>query len=190
MPKPGELLKTGDAVLVVDVQRDFCPGGALPIPDGDKVVPVINRWVEAALEKGLPVYYSRDWHPEGHPSFKINGGDWPVHCVQNTPGAEFHPDLLMPPSPVIITKGVRFDQNQLSIFHETGFAEKLRRDGVARLWIAGLALDVCVLETALEGVESGFEIHVAVEGCRPVTAEGGRKALETMREAGVNLLED
>lgn len=189
MHKPEELLQQGDGFLVVDVQRDFCPGGALPIPAGDAVVPVVNNWISDALRKGVPVYYSRDWHPEGHPSFKKNGGDWPEHCVQNTSGAEFHDDLLIAPKPVIISKGVRFDRDQLSVFNQTGFAEKLRIDGVERLWVAGLALDVCVLETALDGVRAGFAIHVVLDGCRAVTAEGRQKALVAMRSAGVHLFE-
>jgi nicotinamidase/pyrazinamidase len=190
MRKPENFLQPGDGLLVVDVQRDFCRGGALPIPDGDNVVPVINDWIRAALKMKLPVYYSRDWHPEGHPSFEKNGGDWPEHCLQNTPGAEFHADLLLAPKPVIISKGVRFDQNQLSVFHETGVAEKLRLDGVQRLWIAGLALDVCVLDTALDGVRAGFEIWVVGEGCRPVTEKGGQQALQSMRKAGVHFIEN
>ena len=190
MRKPEDFLQRGDGLLVVDVQVDFCPGGALPIPDGDKVVPVINVWIDAALNTNLPIYYSLDWHPEGHPSFKCNGGDWPNHCVQNTPGAALHADLRIAPTPVMITKGVRFDQDQLSVFHETGFAEKLRRDGVKRLLVAGLALDVCVLATVLDGVKSGFEVWVLVDGCRPVTEGGGKKALDAMRQAGVHIVED
>lgn len=189
MRKPEEYLKPGDGLLVVDVQRDFCPGGALPIPDGDAVVPVINAWIDAALKKKLPVYYSYDWHPEGHPSFQCNGGDWPKHCVQNTPGAAFHSDLRIAPAPVMITKGVRFDQDQLSVFHETGFAEKLRVDGVQRLMVTGLALDVCVLATVLDGLKSGFDLQVLVGGCRPVSVEGGEKAVDTMHKAGAHFVE-
>jgi nicotinamidase/pyrazinamidase len=190
MRKPEDLLAQGDGLLVVDVQRDFCPGGALPIPEGDEVVPVINRWIESALKKTLPIYYSRDWHPEGHPSFEKNGGDWPVHCVQGTPGADFHDDLLLVPAAVVIAKGVRFDQDQLSVFDQTGFAEKLRRDGIKRLWVTGLALDVCVRATALDGVRAGFDIRVVVPACRPVTPAGGEAALDVMRAAGVQLLGD
>jgi nicotinamidase/pyrazinamidase len=121
---------------------------------------------------------------------KENDGDWPVHCLQDTPGAEFHDDLLLAPKSVAIAKGVRFDQDQLSAFDQTGFAEKLRRDGVRRLWVTGLALDVCVRETALDGVREGFEIWVIVPACRPVTPAGGKQALEAMRAAGVHLLEE
>ncbi|ABA88707.1 nicotinamidase [Syntrophotalea carbinolica DSM 2380] len=190
MRNPEEFLQMGDGLLVVDVQRDFCPGGALPIPEGDKVVPVINAWAEAALKKHLPVYYSCDWHPEGHPSFKSHGGDWPKHCVQHTPGADFCADLFLAPASVVVVKGVRFDQDQLSVFDQTGFADKLRRDGVDRLWVAGLALDVCVLETVLDGVRSGFEVAVIVEGCRPVTPAGGQAALAAMKGADIYLLEE
>ncbi|APG25655.1 MAG: isochorismatase family protein [Syntrophotalea acetylenica] len=190
MQKAEENLVGGDGLLVIDIQRDFCPGGALPIAGGDLVVPVINGWIAAAVRNKVPIYYSRDWHPRGHPSFKKNGGDWPEHCVQDTPGAAFHPALDLVPDPVVISKGSRFDQNQLSVFNRTGFADKLRLDGVKRLWLAGLALDVCVLETALDGVRAGFKVAVVVEGCRPVTGEGGRQALDAMRRAGVYLTTD
>lgn len=181
--------RTGDALLVVDVQNDFCPGGALPIEHGDEVVAELNLWIAAAQQHQVPIFLTRDWHPGGHPSFAVNGGPWPVHCLQDTPGAALHGELLAPAEAEVVTKGTRFDQDQLSVFDQTGLADKLRRDGIRRLWVGGLALDVCVLATVLDGCREGFEVQVLVACCRPVTAEGGREALEKMRQAGAVLVE-
>src|SRR5262245_2557199 len=109
MVNPRQALRPDDALLIVDVQSDFCPGGALPIDRGDDVVPVLNQWVAAAVDSRVPVFASRDWHPRQHLSFKESGGDWPVHCVQDTVGAQFHPRLTLPDSAIVITKGTRFD---------------------------------------------------------------------------------
>ena len=178
-------MRPGDALLLVDVQNDFCPGGALPIADGDAVVPVLNRWTDAAARAGIPVYASRDWHPAGHPSFAPQGGPWPVHCLQDTAGAAFHPELALPPDTAIVTKGVRFDQDQYSAFDQTGLAVDLARRDVRRVWIGGLALDVCVRATALDATEAGLETHVIEAATRPVTEGGGRGALADLRAAGV-----
>ena len=183
-----ERLKAGDALILVDVQNDFCPGGALPIPDGDAVVPVLNDWIRAAQSAGVPVYASRDFHPKGHLSFADGGGDWPPHCIQDTDGAAFHPDLALPPDAVIITKGVRFDQDQNSAFDQTGLADQLRRDGVGRVWVGGLAQDVCVLATVLDARAAGFQTLVIRDGMRPVTEEGGRDAIKQMESAGAEVV--
>jgi len=187
MPEPMDLLAPGDALLIVDVQPDFCPGGALPIPQGDRVVPVLNDWIAAARAKGLAVYASRDWHPRGHLSFKERGGPWPAHCVQDTPGAAFHPRLNLPADTIVVTKGVRFDQDQYSAFDQTGFADELRRTGIKRLWVGGLAEDVCVQATVLDARTAGFAVHLIPGATRPVTEEGGRAAREAMRAAGAVL---
>jgi len=181
--------KPGDLLLLVDVQKDFCPGGALPIASGDEVVPVLNEWTSAALEAGVPVYLSRDWHPKHHLSFEESGGPWPSHCIQDSEGALFHADLEVPNDATIVTKGTRFDQDQYSVFDQTGLADWLRKQHVQRIFVAGLAQDVCVLATAIDGRKAGFEVVLIKEGTRPVTPEGGREALETMRQAGVRILE-
>jgi nicotinamidase/pyrazinamidase len=178
-------LAESDAILAVDVQNDFCPGGALPIPQGDSVVAVLNRWIAAASAAGVPVFASRDWHPRGHMSFEVRGGPWPAHCVQDTPGAAFHPALCLPEDTVVVTKGVRFDQDQNSAFDQTGLATELARRGVRRLWIGGLAEDVCVLASALDARRAGFEVHLIEGATRPVTAEGGRHARARMRDNGI-----
>ena len=183
MTSPMETLRSDDALLIIDVQNDFCPGGALPVADGDAVVPVLNRWLAAAREKGVAVYASRDWHPIGHLSFAERGGDWPAHCIQDTVGAAFHPQLDLPNDVIKISKGVRFDKDQYSAFDDTGLAKRLRDGGITRLWIGGLAQDVCVEATVLEGCAAGFEIHVIEDATRPITPEGGEAANRRMRNA-------
>ncbi len=180
-----DALQPGDALVVVDVQRDFCPGGSLPIENGDAVVPVLNRWIDRARRLGIPVFASRDWHPSGHLSFKPQGGEWPVHCVQGTKGADFHPDLDLPPDVNVVTKGDRTDRDQYSAFDATGLAEDLRRLGVTRVFVGGLAEDICVRATALDSVKEGLVTYLIAGATKPVTAAGGKAALTEMRDAGV-----
>ena len=189
MAEPVQSLQKGDALLIVDVQKDFCPGGALPIEEADKVVPVLNRWIKAAREKGIPIYASRDWHPIQHMSFKAQGGKWPPHCIQDSDGAKFHPGLELPADVVKITKGVRFDHDQYSVFDQTGLGEQLKRDEVKRLWVGGLAQDVCVLESVLKARNAGFEVNVLGQATRPVTLEGGEEAIRKMKDVGAKIVE-
>lgn len=184
MAQPSQALRPGDALIVVDVQLDFCPGGALPIAEGDEVVPVLNRWIEAAQAADVPIYASRDWHPARHPSFQEFGGQWPLHCLQDSDGASFHPMLKLPGSTVVVTKGVRFDQDQNSAFDQTGLAAELRRRGVRRVWVGGLAQDVCVAATVLDARREGFETMVIADATRPVTPGGSETACAEMARAG------
>ncbi|UCH80697.1 MAG: isochorismatase family protein [Nitrospiraceae bacterium] len=188
--KSDELLKKGDGLLIVDVQNDFCPGGTLPIDKGDLVVPELNDWIEAAEKIGIPVYASRDFHPKRHISFKDQGGPWPSHCVEDSEGASFYKDLKLPDNVTIITKGVRFDQDQNSVFDQTGFAEQLRHDGVRRIWVGGLAQDVCVLLSVLDARKAGFDVNVIMNATRPVTPEGGRESIKKMEQVGAVIIED
>jgi nicotinamidase/pyrazinamidase len=182
MPKLGP----ADAVIAVDVQNDFCPGGALPVPEGDQIVPVLNRWIEAAQAGGAAVVASRDWHPPGHVSFQERGGPWPIHCVQHTPGAEFHPELRLPDDAILVSKGAALDRDNYSAFDETGLAETLRRRGVTRVWIGGLALDVCVAATVEDALREGFETHLLAVATRPVEVQpgDGARTVQTLREHG------
>jgi nicotinamidase/pyrazinamidase len=184
MTAPQPSIRPGDALIVVDVQIDFCPGGALPIAGGHEVVPVLNRWIEAAAAAAVPVFLSRDWHPLHHLSFAESGGEWPVHCLQDSPGARFHPALKHPDSAIVVTKGVRFDRDQYSAFDETGLAAELRKRGVRRVWVGGLAQDVCVRATVLDARREGFDTVVIADATRPVTRAGGERANEEMRHAG------
>ncbi|HWK11777.1 MAG TPA: isochorismatase family protein [Vicinamibacterales bacterium] len=187
MSDPRQVLRPGDALIVVDVQIDFCPGGALPIERGDEVVPVLNRWIAAAADASVPVCASRDWHPLHHVSFTESGGEWPVHCLQDSPGARFHPDLQLPASALVITKGVRFDRDQYSAFDETGLATELRKRRVRRVWVGGLAQDVCVRATVLDARREGFDTIVIADATRPVTRAGGERATDEMRQAGASV---
>ena len=177
-------IKPDDALIVVDVQNDFCPGGALPVTDGDTVVPILNRWIRAARQAGAKVVASRDWHTVDHCSFKSRGGPWPEHCVQGTRGADFHPDLDVSADVVLVSKGTAFDQDAYSAFDGTGLAVFLRNKGVKRLWIGGLAEDVCVLETVRDAVKHGFETHVLIDATRPVLPNKARDVEEEMRRLG------
>jgi nicotinamidase/pyrazinamidase len=181
-------LEKGDALVVVDVQKDFCPNGLLAIDGCDQVVASLNRWIAAARESGITIYASRDWHPRRHISFQEQGGKWPPHCIQDSDGAQFHDDLMLPPDSIKITKGVRFDQDQNSVFDKTGLAEQLRRNGIKRLWIGGLAQDVCVLASVLDALEQGFEVFLLKEATRPVDADEGAKAEKTMIRMGARIV--
>lgn len=182
-------LRPGDALLLVDVQNDFCPGGALPVPAGDEVVGVLNRWIEAATQAGIPVFASQDWHPPGHVSFAEQGGPWPAHCVQGTRGAEFHPELRLPADTVIVRKGNDREKDSYSAFDGTALSSNMAKLGVKRVWHGGLALDYCVRASALDALAEGFDTHVIVHGTRAVNVRpgDGEAALEEMRRAGAKL---
>jgi nicotinamidase/pyrazinamidase len=182
------LFQNGDGLLIIDVQKDFCPGGDLAIEEGDKIIPVLNDWIKAARRVGLPVYASRDWHPIGHISFKAQGGPWPPHCIQDRDGAEFHPALRLPDNAVKITKGVRFDHDQNSVFDETGLTEQLTRDGVRRLFIGGLALDFCVHASVIDARKAGFEVQLILDAVLPVNEKDGREALAKIKESGAEIV--
>jgi len=184
MADPQHAFRPDDALIIVDVQIDFCPGGALPIENGDAVVPVLNRWIAAAVDARVPIVASRDWHPRHHLSFVEAGGEWPVHCVQDSPGARFHPELKLPGATIVVTKGVRFDRDQYSAFDQTGLATELRKQRITRVWVGGLAQDVCVRATVLDAAREGFETIVIADATCPVTRAGGDRANEDMRQAG------
>lgn len=182
-----EQFAAGDALLIVDVQNDFCPGGTLAVPRGDEVVAVINRWIEKALDENIPVFVSRDWHPANHASFTERGGPWPPHCVQDTPGAAFHSDLIMPAEAKIVSKGIDPDKDSYSAFGGTLLARMLSDAGIRRLWIGGLAQDYCVKASAIDAARLGIDVHLIADGTRPVNIrpEDGEMALQEMRDAGV-----
>lgn len=175
-------LKNGDAVILVDVQNDFIPGGKLSVPQGDKVPLVINRYIEMAKSKGLPIFATRDWHPADHSSFKEQGGPWPPHCVAGTRGAEFATDLNLPSDASIISKGTKVERDAYSGFGETDLDEKLRAAGIKRLLIGGLATDYCVLNTVKDALNLGYKVLLMEDAIRAVNVrpEDGRKAVEEM----------
>lgn len=177
------------ALIVVDVQNDFCPGGSLAVAQGDEVVPPLNNLIKEFLERGEPVFRSRDWHPANTKHFKDFGGTWPVHCVQNTKGAEFHPDLLDSIHIRTISTGVD-DEDGYSAFDGTDLGLQLRRLGVNEIWVGGLATDYCVKHTVLDGLREGFAVKALEDAMRPVDLKpgDGERALEEMRAAGAEII--
>lgn len=182
-------LTPADALIIVDVQNDFMPGGSLPVPEGDAIMPSVNRWIAAAVAGRAVVVASRDWHPAGHSSFRDQGGPWPPHCVQDTPGAQFHPGLRLPRDFLLVSKGDRRHLDQYSDFQSTPLAGELRRRGVRRVFVCGLAQDVCVKATVLDALAHGFEAHVVTSATRPLDPGSGRQAREEMLRAGAVLEE-
>ena len=195
-----------EVLVIIDVQNDFCPGGALAVPDGDAIVPAINRL--AAQFRHVVV--TQDWHPPGHSSFAgTHPGKrpfetieaaygpqtlWPDHCVQATPGAELHPALAVPHAELILRKGFRPAVDSYSAFREndrrtpTGLAAYLRERGLGHVTLCGLATDFCVLYSALDAREAGFAVELAAHGCRGIDLEGSlARAMRAMAEAGVIL---
>ena len=179
------------ALIVVDVQNDFCPGGALAVADGDQVVPPLNKLIEEFLERGEPVFKSRDWHPEKTKHFAVYGGNWPVHCVQNTKGAEFHPDLIDDMHIRVVSKGLG-DTDCYSAFDETDLALQLRRLGVEEVWVGGLATDYCVRSTVLDALKEGFRVKALENAMRAVEMNpgDGERAIKEMRDAGAEILKE
>jgi nicotinamidase/pyrazinamidase len=178
------------ALIVVDVQNDFCPGGALAVAEGDRVIPILNRYVQFCVKKSLPVYATRDWHPQDHCSFKAHGGPWPVHCVQGTSGAQFHPQLNLPKDVGIISKATDPGEDAYSGFQGTDLARRLKDQGIRRILIGGLATDYCVKSTVLDGLKAGFEVYFLADACRAVNVnpEDGQKAMQEMLAAGAQQL--
>jgi nicotinamidase/pyrazinamidase len=179
----------GDALLVVDVQKDFLPGGALAVAQGDEVVAPLNAAIRAFERAGRPIYASRDWHPANHCSFRARGGPWPVHCVAGTRGAEFADALALPPSAVVISKADTVDVDAYSAFGGNDLAERLRRQGVRRVVIGGLTTDYCVVNSVLDARAAGFEVVVLADAIRAVNVQSGdgARALDAMRKAGARL---
>jgi nicotinamidase/pyrazinamidase len=178
------------ALIVVDVQNDFCPGGALAVMDGDAVVAPLNRLIERFLGQGEPVFASRDWHPRQTIHFAEFGGTWPVHCVQNTAGAEFHPDLIRDPRITIISKGMG-DADVYSAFDGTDLAAQLRTLGVDEVWVGGLATDYCVKQTVLDAINEGFQVKAVADAMRPVELQAGdgERSLAEMNAAGAEIVD-
>ncbi len=181
-----------DALVVVDVQNDFCPGGSLAVPAGDRVVPVLNRYIQHFRELKAPIYASRDWHPPVTKHFQAGGGVWPPHCVQGTKGAEFHPDLVLPLEAVVISKGMDPAEDAYSCFQAQDpegedFAVSLGGRGIQRLFVGGLATDYCVKSTVLDAVHEGFQVVVLEDAIAAVDVKpgDGERAIEEMRAAGV-----
>ncbi len=184
-------MKRNSALLIIDVQNDFCPGGALAVPEGDRVVPVINRCIEVFSAQRRPVIASRDWHPEKTSHFSQFGGAWPPHCVQGTEGAKFHPAIQLPARAIIVSKGMEHDRDDYSAFNATdptgtGLGQLLDDLEVEHLYVAGLATDYCVRESVLEALRLGFGVTVIGDAVRGVDLSPGDsdRAMDEMVMAG------
>jgi nicotinamidase/pyrazinamidase len=182
IPRPDQR----SVLLVGDVQVDFCPGGALAVPGGDRIIPIINDAIRLFHSRKIPIIAIRDWHPPNHMSFKEQGGPWPIHCVQMSQGAQFHPELVLPPGTVVVSKATDPKREAYSAFEGTTLEDRLRELEAERLFITGLATDYCVRQTVLDARRLGFQVVVLEDAVRGIDAVPGdsARALEEMRAAG------
>jgi nicotinamidase/pyrazinamidase len=178
----------GDALIIVDMQNDFLPGGNLAVKEGDVIVPILNDYITVFLQHNLPIYATRDWHTPDHCSFQAQGGPWPPHCIAGSLGADFAPGLRLPDAEkfTIISKGTHSDKDAYSGFEDTYLAEILQKEGVNRVFIGGLATDYCVLNTVRDALQLGFTVLLLEDAIRAVNLQSGdgAKAVAEMREQG------
>jgi nicotinamidase-related amidase len=182
--------RAGDALVLVDVQNDFLPGGALGIPAGDAILVPLNRCVEEFERLDLPIFATRDWHPAGHCSFLEQGGPWPVHCVAGTWGAQLSSGLALSPRVRIVSKGTQLRMDAYSAFQGTDLAARLRDAGCGRLFVGGLATDYCVLATVKDALAENFAVIVLADAVAAVNAqpEDGSRALQRMTVSGAQVV--
>jgi nicotinamidase/pyrazinamidase len=186
-------MQGSDALVIIDVQNDFCPGGALAVADGDQVVPVLNRYIRKFKQEKLPVFATRDWHPAKTRHFKAYGGLWPPHCIQGTKGAEFRADLALPDDVVIVSAGMASDEEGYSGFDGKnekglGLAELLHAARIERIFVGGLATDYCVKQTVLDALKQGFKVVLLEDAVRGVNLQpdDSKRAIEEMIRAGAD----
>jgi nicotinamidase/pyrazinamidase len=181
-----ESIEKGDALLIVDMQNDFLPGGSLAVPGSGQILPIVNRYIEKFSAHGNSIYLTRDWHPPDHSSFKDQGGRWPVHCVAGSHGAEFSASLSLPEKFEIVSKGIRRDSEGYSGFDNTELQAKLEYAGIKRLFVAGLASEYCVLNTVFDALKLGYRVFLLQDAVRAVNVDpgDGDKALQAMRQHG------
>jgi nicotinamidase/pyrazinamidase len=188
-------MKLKKALLIVDMQNDFCPGGALAVKEGDKIVPVLNKYIKFFVREKLPIFASRDWHPKETKHFKQYGGLWPKHCIQNTEGAMFHPGLKLPKEAIVLSKGIDPNKDSYSAFQAvdsngTDFLPLLKALGIKELFIGGLATDYCVKSTVLDGLKAGFKVNLLVDAIKGVNIrpKDSEEAIEEMVARGAKKL--
>jgi nicotinamidase/pyrazinamidase len=182
------------ALLVVDVQNDFCTGGALAVPGSERVVGALNTYIGDAVARGMPVYASRDWHPPNTSHFEPYGGPWPVHCVKDSEGARFHPDLQLPPTAIVVSKGEQSESPGYSALEGrtaegTPLLADLRNRGITHLYVGGLATDYCVKHSVLDALSAGLQVIVLEDAIAGVDVHAGdsSRAIAEMREKGAAL---
>jgi nicotinamidase/pyrazinamidase len=173
------------ALLIVDMQNDFMPTGTLPVPDSDKIVQVINKYIDMFTSNKLHIFATRDWHPPNHVSFKQRGGVWPMHCVKDTIGADFPSELRIPRSTTIISKGYEYDKEAYSGFEGTELAKKLEQNQIKCLLVAGVATDYCVKNTVLDALKLGLDIVVLIDAVKGI--KNGDEAIKEMRRNGAKI---
>jgi nicotinamidase/pyrazinamidase len=161
-------INENDSLIVVDVQRDFCPGGALPVSDCNQIIPRLNKYVDTFNSVRARIFATRDWHPPNHVSFKPYGGPWPPHCVQCSKGAEFHPNLKLPRRAKVVCKATNPSIESYSGFDGTDLGQELRNKGVKRVFIGGLATEYCVKNTVLDALNLGFEAVLLADATRGI----------------------
>jgi nicotinamidase/pyrazinamidase len=186
-----------DALVIVDPQIDFCPGGALPVVDGDKIMPVLNQYIGKFRQAGMPIFLTRDWHPKKTSHFSTGGGPWPPHCIQGTQGAQFHPHLKLPLKVVIVSAGMGSDEDGYSGFlgrddQGAKLADLLRQRGVERIFVGGLATDYCVKHTVIDGLKEGFKVVLLEDAVRGVNLQpdDSKQAIEEMVRSGAEVAKD
>ncbi|WP_324734836.1 nicotinamidase [Thermococcus sp. SY098] len=175
-----------EALIIVDMQKDFMPDGALPVPDGNKIIPKVEEYIKKFKEKGALIIATRDWHPPNHISFTEQGGPWPKHCVQNTEGAEFV--VKLPEDAIIISKADKPDKEAYSGFEGTNLAETLRKRGIKKVYICGVATEYCVRATALDALKYGFEVYILKDAIKGINPEDEEKALKELEEQGAKII--
>ena len=188
-------MKLKPALLVVDIQNDFIPGGALAVPGGDKVIPVLNKYIKIFSRNKLPVFASRDWHPVRTGHFKDFGGVWPVHCIQNTSGSAFHTQLNLPKQAILLYKGMDPGKDSYSVFQADdprglNFAHLLKLLGIGELYIGGLATDYCVMFTALDAIKHKFKVKLLADAVKGVDLKPGdsQRAIKEMVKRGAKTI--
>ncbi len=176
----------GDALLFIVVQNDFLPGGCLGVAGGNEAIHVINRYIAAFHDRGLPIIASRDWHPRNHCSFEMRGGIWPPHCIAGTQGAAFASNLRLPCDTLVVSKATTSEQEAYSAFEGTELCARLRDLGTRRLFVGGLATEYCVLFTVRDALRLGFRVLVLEDAVCAVDLDpgNGERALEEMRRRG------
>src|SRR5579862_1727955 len=189
MPIESFSLDQHDALIIVDLQNDFLPGGALGVPDGDAVIPALNRCIEQFKRAGAPIFATRDWHPANHCSFRARGGPWPPHCIAESTGAAFASTLTLPEDVIVVSKADSAEADAYSGFDHTDLASQLAARGCRRVFIAGLATDYCVRATVLDALHAGLQTVVLEDGVRAVNVKptDGQHALTEMRTKGARI---
>lgn len=184
-------MKTKMALLIIDIQNDFCAGGSLPVAGGEEVIEPLNEYARLFARRNQMIIASRDWHPADSHHFRIHGGTWPVHCVQNSWGAQFCPALRLPEGTIVVSSGMGVDEDGYSAFQGRdgrgcSLSELLEEQGVTELYVGGLATDYCVKWSVLDGLRLGYKVYVLRDAIRGINVEPGdvARAAEQMTDEG------